>query len=1006
MKKNLLLFICAFVAQLAFAQAQAVKGTVLDSSGEPVIGATVKVLGTKQATVTDMDGNFTIQEVNPNASINISYVGMQPVTLKASGNLNVTLKDDFQNLNDVVVIGYGSAKAKDLTSPITVVKAADIQSVPSASPMTALQGKVAGVNVVSSGAPGSAPTVRIRGAGSFKNSSPLYVVDGMFYDDITFLNNDDIQDFTILKDASAAAIYGVRAANGVVLITTKKGAKNQKAQITYDGYVGFQKASNVLELCNAKEYATMMLEGNYDAYVSHFKKSIDNYGGSYSDPDFHNWTYNTDNDWYDQMLRTALITNHSLSIAGGSDKTTYSLGGSYLYQDGIMDVDNNYKRLNFRAAVDYNATNWLKVGFNGVFSQSEQQVPNNAAWQKAFNCPPIVALYDKNNDKAFPNKYGSPDVLGYSSNFYNPIAFAEYYDSKNESYQALTNFYAQIDFIPNKLNLRSNYSYSFLSTQGREFTPAYYVSSWQQSTTTKLKKSENKYYNRIWDNTLTYNDQFGKHKVGAMVGMSMREEQWRNLNGSASNVPDGEDEYWYIKNGDATGATVGDDGYCYRGLSYFTRLNYNYDDKYMLVFTMRADGSSKYQEKWGYFPSIGGAWVISQENFLKDQKWLDMLKLRASWGKLGNDHIAASDGFNSISTGNKFSGVFGNTTIPGYENSNYFSWLKWEVVEEWNAGFNLIALDNRLNVDIDYFHRMTNNAVISPLLPFSTQTLAGNYGKILNQGFDITLNWNDRIGKDLKYRVGVNMSTLRNRVKELSGHSIIRGGKTVNIVGKEMNSFYGFKMIGVYQTQEEVDADPIGKAHGCQPGDLKYADLNHDGVLDGNDRTTLGSYIPNFTYGINLGLEWKNFDFELTTYGQTGAQMFNRKRALRYASQNYNFDKDQYEKRWTGPGSTNSAPSAAALLRTWNVSDQKYSSYFVESADYFRIQNITLGYTFKNLKFGTYTLPSVRLSMTADRPFTTFKANTFSPELTDPEGWDTEVYPLTSTYTFNVKINF
>ena len=425
MKKNLLLFICAFVAQLAFAQAQAVKGTVLDSSGEPVIGATVKVLGTKQATVTDIDGNFTIQEVNPNASINISYVGMQPVTLKASGNLNVTLKDDFQNLNDVVVIGYGSAKAKDLTSPITVVKAADIQSVPSTSPMTALQGKVAGVNVVSSGAPGSAPTVRIRGAGSFKNSSPLYVVDGMFYDDITFLNNDDIQDFTILKDASAAAIYGVRAANGVVLITTKKGAKNQKAQITYDGYVGFQKASNVLELCNAKEYATMMLEGNYDAYVSHFKKSIDNYGGSYSDPDFHNWTYNTDNDWYDQMLRTALITNHSLSIAGGSDKTTYSLGGSYLYQDGIMDVDNNYKRLNFRAAVDYNATNWLKVGFNGVFSQSEQQVPNNAAWQKAFNCPPIVALYDKNNDKAFPNKYGSPDVLGYSSNFYNPIAFAE-----------------------------------------------------------------------------------------------------------------------------------------------------------------------------------------------------------------------------------------------------------------------------------------------------------------------------------------------------------------------------------------------------------------------------------------------------------------------------------------------------------------------------------------------------------------------------------------------------
>lgn len=301
---------------------------------------------------------------------------------------------------------------------------------------------------------------------------------------------------------------------------------------------------------------------------------------------------------------------------------------------------------------------------------------------------------------------------------------------------------------------------------------------------------------------------------------------------------------------------------------------------------------------------------------------------------------------------------------------------------------------------------MTKNAVIAPLLPFSTTTLAGNYGKILNSGFDINLSWDDKLNKDFSYHVGVNMSTLRNRVKELNGHSIISGGKTVNIVGKEMNSFYGFKMIGVYQTQAEVDADPIGKANGCQPGDLKYADLNNDGVLDGNDRTTLGSYIPNFTYGMNLGFQWKNLDFELTTYGQSGAQMFNRKRALRYASQNYNFDKDQYDKRWTGPGSTNSAPSAAGLLRTWNVSDQKYSSYFVESADYFRIQNITLGYTFRDIKFGAYTLPGVRLSVTADRPFTTFKANTFSPELSDSEGWDTEVYPLTSTYTFNVKINF
>ena len=470
--------------------------------------------------------------------------------------------------------------------------------------MAALQGKVPGVNIVNNGAPGEGPTVQIRGIGSFSNSKPLFVVDGMFYDNINFLNNADIQEMSILKDASAAAIYGVRAANGVVLITTKKGSRNQKAKITYDGYVGIQKASNVLELCNAHEYATMLLEGNFDSYKTHFIQSIDKYGGSHDDPDFHNWTFGADNDWYDLLLRTAAITNHSLNINGGSEKAVYAVGVSYLYQDGVMDVDNNYKRLNFRGSVDYDATNWLKVGFNGVFSNSTQQVPNNQAWQKAFNCPPIVALYDdKYNEKSFPDKFGSPDAIGYTStNFLNPIATAKYFDSSKENYQVLSNFYAQIDFIPSKLNFKTNYSYSFLSTQGREFTPKYYVSSWQQSATTQLTKNENKYYNYIWDNTLTYNDQWGKHRFGAMAGYSMRQEQWRMFEGKASNVPDGADEYWYIKNGDAAGATVKDDGYCYRGVSYFARLNYNYDDKYLLMFTMRADGSSKYQEHWGYFP--------------------------------------------------------------------------------------------------------------------------------------------------------------------------------------------------------------------------------------------------------------------------------------------------------------------------------------------------------------------------------------------------------------------
>ena len=976
----------------AWAAPKTVKGVVLDQSNQPVIGASVQVNGTTTGAVTDFDGNYELKNVPDNAVITFSYIGMKTKEVKATDTtINVTLEDDLQKLDEVVVIGYGAAKAKDLTSPITVVKGEELLSVPATSPMAAMQGKVAGVNVVNSGTPGSGPRVSIRGTGSFTNSSPLYVVDGMFYDDINFLNNSDIQEMSVLKDASAAAIYGVRAANGVVIITTKKGKRNQNAKITYNGYVGVQSATNVLKMANSQQYATMLLEANYDAYVSTMKASIDRYGGSYADADFHNWTYGANTDWYNELLRKAVITNHSLGISGGSEKAVYSLGVSYLYQDGIMDADNNYKRMNFRAAVDYDATSWLKVGFNGVFSNSTQILPNNSAWKEAFNAPSIYPVYDENNAEATPEKFASPASVGFTSNFYNPVATAQYNNSRNENYQVLSNFYAQFNILPEKLNFKTSYSYDYTGTRGRTYIKPYYVSSWQQKSVSELTKSTTNYYNYIWDNTLTYNDRFGDHKVGAMLGYSMRQQQYRYLWGKASNVPEGKDEYLYLSQGDADGVTLGDDGYCYRGQSYFARLNYDYAGKYLLMFTMRADGSSKYQEKWGYFPSVGAAWVMSQESFMQDQKVLDYLKLRASWGRLGNDHVAASDGFASISTGNSASGVFGNTTIPGFQNTSYFSYLKWELVDETNVGVNFSTLNNRLNVDLDWYYRMTKRAVISPRLPFSNDVLAGNYGEILNTGFDISANWSDRIGNDFKYSIGLNLSFLKNEVKDLGGTDYVKGGKTINMVGEEMNSFYGFKVVGVYQNDAECAADPVAVANGLVPGDFKYEDVNKDGVIDGNDRQTLGAYIPNLTYGLNFGLSWKNLDFELTTYGQAGAQMYNRKRALRYSQSNFNFDEH---------------PSAAALVKGWNVSDQKVNSYFVESADYFRIQNITLAYNFRNIKMGNYTLPGIRVSVTADRPFTTFKANAFTPELSDAEGWDVEVYPLTSTYTLGVQIDF
>lgn len=992
--------------QLSWAQSQTVRGTVVDMSGFPVIGATVQVTGSKNAAITDPDGNFTLFNVPSGSNVSISYIGMKTQTVRATNTMNIRLEDDAKMLDEVVTIGYGTAKAKDLTSPIAVVRGEELVSVPSTSPMTAMQGKVAGVNVVSTGTPGSGPIVRIRGNGSFSNSNPLYVVDGMFYDNINFLNTGDIKDMSVLKDASAAAIYGVRAANGVVIIITRKGTRNQSAQISYDGYVGVQKATNVLKMANSNQYGQMLMEADYDTYSPYFKNSIDRFGGSYADTDFHNWTYGSDTDWYNELLREALITNHALSISGGSQKSSYSVGMNYLYQNGIMDVDNSYKRLNFRGALDYEATDRLKVGFNMVYSKANQVNPNNAAWQQAFNAPGIYPIYDPNNSDATPIKYAAPSSVGYTNNFYNPIATANYFNSKNKTDQLLTNFYADFELLPEKLHLKTSVSYDHSAIEGFTYIPKYYISAQLQKAASSLSKSTTTYNNYIWDNTLNYNDAFGKHNFGAMAGYSMRQESYRILTGSADNVPDGKEEYYYIGQGDEKSRKAGDNGSTYRGISYFARLNYNYANKYYLMFTFRADGSSKYQEHWGYFPSVGASWVVSEEPFMKSVKAIDYLKLRASWGKLGNDHVAASDGFASIATGNGASGVYGNTTIAGYQNTSYFSWLKWELVDEINIGFNLGLFNSRLSLDADYFHRMTRDAVISTSLPFDNKTLAGNYGKILNQGFDVSATWVDRVGKDFKYHVGTNLSFLRNEVKSLSGATMVNNGKVYNIVGKEMNSFYGYKVIGIYQNEAQIKADPIAVANGCQPGDFIYEDLNHNGKLDGEDRQTLGSYLPNFTYNVNLGFEYRNFDFELSTYGQAGAQIYNRKRALRYAQSTYNFDLDQFENRWTGEGSTNSNPSAKALTRGWNVSDQRVNSYFVESADFFRIQNVTLGYSFKKLRLGSYTLPSMRLSLTANRPLTLFSAHTFTPEISDADGWDTNVYPLTATYTFGIQINF
>ena len=1016
-KKSILLLLVALIsAGSLFAQNIRVQGVIVDKkTGEALIGSTVIQKGAAtNGTATGLNGDFTLS-VPSNSVLVVSYVGYISQEVKVAGNspLRIQLQEENKALDEVVVVGYGTSKAKDLTSPITVVKSEDLMRRTTGSAMGALQGSAAGVQVITNGSPGSSPTVRIRGVGSLSKENPLYVVDGMFFDNIDFLNTSDIADMTVLKDASASAIYGVRAANGVVLITTKKGTLNSKTQVTYDGYIGFQTPVHMLKMANASQYSAMELAKGTTSDIAHVTLSAQKFGGSGTSP-------TTDTDWYNELLKKSALTHsHSIGISGGSDKATYNVGLSYLYQDGIMKADNNYKRFNLLAQTDFQAYTWLKVGYKVVVSNSNLASPNKTAFANAYYASPLYPVYDATNTNATPTNYASATSIGFSNGVYaNPVAAAQYYDNKTTGFQISPTVFAEIQLIKDKLLFKTQYSQKYAYNNNLDYTPAYYVDDYQKSTDqlSSLTSSQEKFQNYIIDNTLTYKGGINNHHWSAMIGQSARDEKWRQLKGTAVNVPGAKEEYMYLSQGNAGGRTLSEDGTDYHGLSFFGRATYDYASKYLLTATFRADGSSKYQQKWGYFPSIGAGWVVSEENFMKDQHLFDYLKLRGSWGKLGNDAIPANNGFSSISSGSSYSGIFGSTSTsagsytPGYIAQNFFSYLKWEVVEEWDGGFDFSLLKQRLNGSVDYYYRQTNNLVFKAPQPMGVADLLGNYGKVSNQGLELTLNWTDKIG-DFGYSIGGNISTLKNKVVDLHGLAYKMTGvsefPTIMKVGEAMNSFYGYQVVGVYQTQAEVDADPIAKANGLVPGDLKYKDQNGDKVLDSKDKVTLGNYLPKVSYGFNLGLNYKKVELNIMFQGQAGNKILNMNRARRYWYSDMNGDAKMISNLWTGAGSTNEYPSALGTTKGWN---NMASSFFVESGSYLRVQNIQLAYSFKlgNLP----SAPAMRVFVTADRPIIFTKYSGFTPEISGSStdlsntGYDNNVYPTSATYSIGFRISY
>ncbi len=1007
-----LLFTCLFISMLGhqvWAQTRQVSGVVTSKDdGTTMPGVNVVVQGTSKGTTTDADGKYSIELSSSENTLIFSFIGYKSVTATVGDRttLDILLESDATALEEVVVVGYGVQKEKDLTSAIATVKSEDIIKTPSSQIMQGLQGKVAGLQVVSAGAPGTSPTIRVRGVGSYpgngtNNENPLYVVDGMFFDNIDFLSNSDIATISVLKDASALAIYGVRAANGVVLITTKSGVPNQKAQITYNGYYGMQVAQNVLKMANSEQFANWANESGSAAEAAFIQNAMQRYGRSRVNPN----VPEPNTDWYKQILRTAAIQNHNITISGGDKRATYSVGGDFFAQEGILKAKNDYERFNLRAKVDVVANDWLTVGANVIYSNAQRQAPDDAAWALAYFAVPTMPVFDPLNTTAIPTNYSNAKDLGYRDG-QNPFTAIDYTDQLIKTRKALANFYVKLDIIPGKLSFQTTYnSASIFMTDRRMLLPYNIASNFNRQFADLTKRTETT-VNQIWDNVITYNESFGKHNLVVTAGTSFRDESFEMLTAAGTRLVDLNKENWYLRNIDnqyIDQSRVDDDGSRNYGSSYFGRVAYNYDGKYLFYGTLRADGTSKYQEKWGYFPSLGAGWVISEEDFMKDNSLVNFLKLRGGWGRLGNDRLNPSSGTNTTSLVQL---ALGGVLYSGTQSKNTFNYLTWESTYESNIGVTAKLLRDRLSVDADYYVRDTKDLIIQLTAPLTGETYLRNAGELRNSGFELAVNWNDNLNENITYHIGANLATLKNEVMGLYGQPYINGGSAEflqrSIVGQPLLAFYGWEVAGVYQNTAQIASDAAAVAQGnLVPGDFKFKDQNNDGVIDGNDRVVLGSYLPKVTWGANLGATYKGFELSVSLMGQSGNKILNRKRGQVIFTTDANVDADLAVNRWHGEGTSNSYASSAGMRKGWN---QRMSDFFVEDGGFFRVQNVQLAYTFRGSELLGVKMPETRISFTADRPITSFSYNGFNPEVAN--GIDTQTYPIPAVYTLGLSVKF
>lgn len=1042
MKRFTLMLVLLMAAWGAEAQSLRITGVVTSAEEQaPLPGVTVMVKGTFTGVSTDADGSYSIQVPREGATLTFSYIGYKEVERRVSSAttaIDVVMEGDALMLDEVVAIGYGVMRKSDLTGAVASISAEELTKTPAAGLGQALQGRAAGVTVnAATGQPGAEAEVRIRGIGTVNNSAPIYVVDGVITDDINFLSPNDIESTEILKDASSTAIYGSRGANGVIIVTTKNGGKNQRINVDFNAYVGVQSAWNKLDLMQSEEYAETLLKLTGSKSE---RKFYEDYGfnawlGTYrigttkgmavpksdKNPDGYDYA-STNTDWQDEVFRkNAVIQNYHIAVSGGTEKSTFSLSGSWYSQDGTIQ-GSSYERLTLRANSTHTVAKWLKVGENLSL------VTTKSRWAMANDASPGASILSGALAMApwDPTHYpeGAYDAQGNDlsgaitpstafKNTVNPFSMVEHSHPDNRSERWIGNIFLEIQPVKG-LTFRSEVSMDLAYNRDREFKDQYHHSEYDKMDKNFISSSITRYCTMTYNNTLTYHGDWGRHSLTAMVGQSTQEWNMYGVSGSGSSILNPTENNWYLSNTTEDRNPAGDSVGRSRMFSLLGRVHYSFDERYLITLNFRADASSKFpQNLWGYFPSTALAWRISEESFLKDSEVLDNLKLRAGWGQIGNDKITdgAFDMTMDSSTQWGYSYPFGGVTgtiadlTPGATIATITNLGgKWETTEQWNVGVDFGLWNGKLSGTVDAFLRDTKDMLLTVKGPAHVGARfdsIANAGTVRNQGIELTLNHMNTVG-DFTYSIGGNVSFIKNELTALNGGERMDYYYNMCDVGLPLFALWGYEYEGVYQTDEEILEHLHSYTAETLPisaGSERFTDQNGDGKIDDSDLTQIGNPFPWLTYGLNLNFAWKGIDVGVFFQGVYGNEIFNGVKIRTEGTGNEATLSTTMRDVWTADNITGSIPNPKSPYHSVS------SSRYLEDGSYLRLKDLTIGYSLPEKWVKKMHIQRWRFYVSMSNLFTLTDYSGYDPEV-GSWGLDWGNYPQARTFMFGTNINF